>query len=361
MRNFSQLHKDKKSIRTTFPSNTAKQLIGRCMHCNLLEILNTNGVLFTQRSIWPSVYLQAQKADEKVTLIFPMTLNIYHHGHFFDALCLHNFLYYLLRFPGYIDEKGKCFPIGKLYMYLLVSIIEMNYLGEVGYFSQPQFTQENLLELSETLIGWEVKTINVHLVGCRHFRISRSIRTDELTVACIRPTVVMTALMMMSDRVSGTAGTNDTPHNDNDDSTGQESQTDSLIPVYMTVISHSINCQKNNLELTQCLSLLLNQFLEPCPETNGTIQSIDRKCFGTPAIFIYFQRHVQTSGFERVRNKLSCETNERVTGGAVKSRLSRGLAAPCLLKFGVCVCACVWIYSHSLVRLGPLTERNEKK
>lgn len=115
-----------------------------------------------------------------------------------------------------------------------------NYLGEVRYFSEPQFTQKNLLELSETLVGWEVKTINVQLVGCRRFRISLSIRTDELMALITGPAV----LMMMSDGVSGTAGTHDAPHKNDDDSTGQESQTGPLILVYVTVIGHSINHEK---------------------------------------------------------------------------------------------------------------------
>ena len=41
------------------------------------------------------------------------------------------------------------------------------YLGEIGHSTKSKFTQQYLLELSETFVGREVETINVHLIGCR--------------------------------------------------------------------------------------------------------------------------------------------------------------------------------------------------
>jgi hypothetical protein len=52
----------------------------------------------------------------------------------------------------------------------------------------------------------------------------------------------------MSDGVSGAAGTNDTPHKDDDDSTEQETHSESLlisVLIHVTVIGHSINRRAN--------------------------------------------------------------------------------------------------------------------
>lgn len=126
----------------------------------------------------------------------------------------------------------------------------MVYLGEIWDFGEAEFTQENLLELSKTLVGREIEAINVHISGFRIDPAAAAAAGSVRQLMAFRPGVVV------SDGVSGAAGAADADQED-DDSAEQEAQ-DPLVSVLIdvTVIGHSIN-RKTISKFHKILLLLL--------------------------------------------------------------------------------------------------------